>query len=142
MKKVYKKADTKTQKRKIVLFPKGKTQVSDFLSIDFGEVSLGKKVAIGRYPLESDKEGQFSDLQKQIKPFLQKNLVLIPGIKTAFIKPKATNKVEFAIAVDYDKAKTFFQTAEELQLRSDSILSMDIIKMLFKTHLLRGGVAL
>jgi hypothetical protein len=128
--------------RTIVLFPKGETQVADFLSIDFGEVNLGKKVAIGRYPLSATDQLRFKDLESQIKPFLQKNLVLIPGIKTAFVHPKSSNKLEFAIAIDYEKSKSFFTSAKELHLRSESVLSMDIVKMLLKTHLLRGGIVL
>lgn len=132
----------KPSKPVIVLFPKGRTNIADWLTIDFSEVSLGKKSAIGRYPLNSTNEIQFADLKKQIQPLLQKNLTLIPGIKTAFVHPKSSNQLEFAIAIDYDKTKSFFQTAEDLKLRTDSILSMPIIKNLMKTHLLCGGIVL
>lgn len=132
----------KKTKPVIVLFPKGKTSVSDWLTIDFAEVNLGKKCAIGRYPLDSSNDIQFSDLKKQIKPILQKNLSLIPGIKTAFVHPKSSNRLEFAVAIEYDKSKSFFQTAEDLKLKTESVLSMPIIKNLMKTHLLCGGIVL
>ena len=93
------KSNFQKEKPVIVLFPKGKTSISDWLSIDFSEVSLGKKCAIGRYFLDSTNDIQFADFKAQVKPLLYKNLSLIPGIKTAFVHPKSSNKLEFAIAI-------------------------------------------
>lgn len=95
---------------------------------------------IGRYPLKAIEKDRFNEFCTNIKPFLKRNLGIVPGIRSAFVKTKDT--IEFAVAIDYDKSQTLFQSAEEMRWRNESVLSMDLIKMLMKAHIQRAGVML
>src|SRR6056300_78916 len=100
------------KKKQIVLFPKGETRLASVLSFDFGQISQKPSYVIGRYPLKAIEKDRFNEFCTNIKPFLKRNLGIVPGIRSAFVKTKDT--IEFAVAIDYDKSQTLFQSAEEM----------------------------
>ena len=128
------------KKKPIVLFPKGETNLANVLIFDFDSISKSKNYVIGRYSLKSVEADRFRDFKRNIEPYLKKNLGIVPGIRTAFIKPKGD--LEFAVAIDYDKSKSFFTSAQELKWRAESILSMEQVRMLMRAHIQRTGVIL
>jgi len=128
------------EKKPIVLFPKGETNLASVLSFDFGEISQKKTYVIGRYPLKAIEKDRFNEFCTNITPFLKRNLGIIPGIRSAFVKTKDT--IEFAVAIDYDKSHTLFKSAEDMRWHNESVLSMDLIKMLMRAHIQRTGVVL
>ena len=128
------------KKKPIVLFPKGETNLANVLSFDWSQVNKSKNFVIGRYAIKSIDADRYRDFQKNIEPYLKKNLGIVPGIRTAFIKP--AKDLEFAVAIDYDKSKSFFTSAQELKWRSESILSMEQVRMLMRAHIQRTGVIL
>ena len=122
------------------MFPKGETNLANVLNFDFDSVNKSKNFVIGRYSLKGIDSDRYRDFQKSIEPYLKKNLGIVPGVRTAFIKPK--DNLEFAVAIDYDKSKSFFTSAQELKWRYESILSMEQIRMLMRAHIQRTGVIL
>jgi len=132
----------KTDETTVVLFPKGPARVSDTFEIAFHGIMRGKKSIIGRYsivPLTDRNPATFQTFVRSLKPFLNRNYTVVPGTRSAFVLPKSTNSLEFAVAIDYDKANTYFKSAEEMNIRG-SILSIDFIRLLLKTQLQRAGV--
>lgn len=110
------------------------------MTIDFGKVNQHEKFVIGRYPLIGLDADRFEDFKKNIQPYLKKNLGIIPGIRSAFVNPN--DNLEFAVAIDYDKSESLFQSAREMKWRKESVLSMDFIKVLIKAHIQRTGILL
>ncbi len=92
-------------------------------------------------PLRGRNPASFQTFVRNIKPYLNRNYTVVPGTRSAFVIPKSSSSLEFAVAIDYDKADTYFKSAEELKLRG-SILSIDFIRLLLKSQIERTGVKL
>ena len=119
----------------MVLFPKGPIKVKGIFEIEFASVIPRKNSVIARYHIVPKKQEEYKQIVSQLKPYLGKNFCIIPGLRSSFIVPKESNCVEYAIAVDYDRANAYFQTAKDLKLKTPSIMSNHIIKGLVKSHL-------
>lgn len=129
------------QKKTVILFPKGKTPVLGTFSIDFYDVAMGKKAVTGRYPIQDIANNDtYRDMLDSMKDKFKKSTMIVPGIRTRLVKTENGN--EFIVSVDYDKAKSLFFSAEQLNWKSESILSMEQIRMLIKAHLKRMGAAI
>ena len=131
----------KNPETQMVLFPKGPLPVSKIFQLNFHGIMKGKKSVIGRYSLVPLNNPTYQTFVREIKPWLNRNYSVVPGTRTAFVLPKSSNVLEFAVAIDYDKAKTFFQSATELKLRGE-ILPIEFIRLLLKTQLEKAGVEL
>ena len=135
-------ASKKTEGTTVVLFPKGPARVADAFEIDFHGIMRGKKSVIGRYsivPITGRNPATFHTFVRSVKPILHRNYTVVPGTRSAFVLPKSTNSLEFAVAIDYDKANSYFQSAEEMEIRG-SILSIDFIRLMLKAQLESAGV--
>ena len=141
MKTERKEQPSQPKKKPIVLFPKGETNLANVLKFDFDKINKSKNFVIGRYCLNPVDTDRFRDFLKNIEPYIKKNLGIIPGIRTAFIRPK-DGDLEFAVAIDYDKSSSFFNSAQDMKWRNESILSMEQIRMLMRAHIQRAGVIL
>jgi hypothetical protein len=130
------------KKKQRVLFPTGEVRFADVFFLDFSESLKQKNYVIGRFLLKGIDGDRYKDFTTNVKPFIKKNLGIIPGIRTAFIQTKK-NGLEFAIAIDFEKSDTLFTAAEGLKILSkEPVLSMDHIKMLLRAHIQRMGVLL
>jgi len=124
-------------KNNIVLFPKGPSPVKGVFDLEFGAlVSLPTNV-VARYKIVPKDTQRYKDMVRDLKPSFGRKFSLIPGIKSMFIVPKATDCLEYAVSVDIDKAKSYFDSAVYFKLKEDSIMSMDFIKSILKAHINR-----
>ena len=124
-------------KNNIVLFPKGPSPVKGVFDLEFGAlVSLPTNV-IARYKIVPKDTQKYKDMVRDLKPSFGRKFSLIPGINSMFIVPKATDCLEYAVSVDIDKAKSYFDSAVYFKLKEDSIMSMDFIKSILKAHINR-----
>ena len=131
----------KNTKKTVILFPKGKTLILGAFNIDFYDVAMGKKAVTGRYPIQDIvNQDKYRDMMDSMKDRFKKSTMIVPGIRTRLVKTDQGN--EFIVSVDYDKAKSLFFSAEQLDWKVASILSMDQIRMLIKAHLKRMGAAI
>ena len=73
------------KKKPRVLFPKGEVKFADVFTVNLGTTSKRKNCVIGRFPLKSVEDDRFQEFRTNIKPYLKRNLGIIPGIRTAFI---------------------------------------------------------
>lgn len=124
-------------KNNIVLFPKGPSPVKGVFDLEFGAlVSLPTNV-VARYKIVPKDTQRYKDMVRDLKPSFGRKFSLIPGINSMFIVPKATDCLEYAVSVDIDKAKSYFDSAVYFKLKEDSIMSMDFIKSILKAHINR-----
>ena len=124
-------------KNNIVLFPKGPSPVKGVFDLEFGAlVSLPTNV-VARYKIVPKDTQKYKDMVRDLKPSFGRKFSLIPGINSMFIVPKATDCLEYAVSVDIDKAKSYFDSAVYFKLKEDSIMSMDFIKSILKAHINR-----
>jgi len=124
-------------KNNIVLFPKGPSPVKGVFDLEFGAlVSLPTNV-VARYKIVPKDTQKYKDMVRDLKPSFGRKFSLIPGINSMFTVPKATDCLEYAVSVDIDKAKSYFDSAVYFKLKEDSIMSMDFIKSILKAHINR-----
>ena len=121
----------------IVLFPKGPSPVKGVFDLEFGALVNLPKSVIARYKIVPKEPEKYKDMVRDLKPSFGRNFSLIPGIKSMFTVPKATNCLEYAVAVDLEKAKSYFDSAIYFKLKEDSIISMDFLKSILKAHINR-----
>lgn len=124
-------------KSNIVLFPKGPSPVKGVFDIEFGALVNLPSCVVARYKVLPTDSNKYKDMVRDLKPGFGRNFSIIPGIKSVFVVPRATNCLEYAITVDVDKAQTYFQTAVDLKSKDESVLSIDFIKNLMKVHIAR-----
>jgi hypothetical protein len=121
----------------LVLFPKGPEPIKGVFEIEFGALVNMPKCIVARYRIIPKEKGLYSDMVRDLKPSFNRNFSIIPGIKSSFVVPKATDCLEYAIYVDYDKAKSYFNSVQQLGFSRDTAISMDLIKGIMKTHISR-----
>ena len=124
-------------KDNIVLFPKGPSPVKGVFDLEFGALVNLPTSVIARYKIVPKESEKYKDMVRDLKPSFGRNFSLIPGIRSMFTVPKATNCLEYAISVDLDKAKSYFDSAVYFKLKEDSIISMDFLKSILKAHINR-----
>ena len=126
---------SKAAKKTLVLFPKGPIIVKGIFEIAFDKVMPRKNSVIARYSVIPKKKNEYKEMVSRLKPFMGKNFCIIPGMRSSFVVPKETDCLEYAIAIDYDRANAYFNSAKELKVSTPSIMSDNIIKGLIKSHL-------
>jgi hypothetical protein len=122
-------------KNNIVLFPKGPSPVKGIFDLEFGALVNLPTSVVARYKVIPKDAEKYKDMVRDLKPSFGRNFSLIPGIRSMFTVPKATDCLEYAVSVDIDKAKSYFDSAMYFKLKEESIMSMDFIKSILKAHI-------
>jgi hypothetical protein len=124
-------------KKNIVLFPKGPDPVKGVFKIEFGVVVNLPHGVIARYKIIPTDTEKYKDMVRDLKPSFGRKFSLVPGIQSMFVVPVATDCLEYALSVDNNKAKSYFDSAMYFKVKKDSVISINFLKAILKTHIAR-----
>ena len=121
----------------MVLFPKGPAPIKGVFSLEFGSIVNQKNSVVARYKMIPINEISYKDMVQSLKPSFGRGFSLIPGITSVFFVPPATNCLEYTVSIGNRVAMAYFQTAKDLNIKTPSIISIDLIKGIIKSHIAR-----
>lgn len=133
----------KVQKKSLEFFPKDNILFEDLVNLRFITVNKTKKSIIARYQvIPISKNQRIQHFVHEITPHLSKTIEVIPGIKTALVRPIGKKKLEFTVAMPFSKAALFFKSAGQIPIINKAVLSEHHIRAFLRLSLAKLKVQL